>query len=100
MVPERNSTAPIDIKPTETTIDTTDNSIVSPFTSPVKLEQLVGNEALGTTADNSSEYFYDFQAENFHAEQVSYSCYLGMIMCLALSRVHHMYASHAMPLVT
>ena len=62
MVPERNSTAPIDIKPTETTIDTT--------------EQLVSNEALGTTADNSSEYFYDFQAENFHAEQVSYSCYL------------------------
>ncbi|CAF1021216.1 unnamed protein product [Adineta ricciae] len=69
VAPERNSTAPIDIKPTETTTDTTNDSIVSPFTSPVKLEKLVSNEPLGTTADNSSEYFYDFQAENFHAEQ-------------------------------
>lgn len=77
MVPETNTTAPIDIKPTGTTVsetvaDTTNDPIISPFTLPIKLEQIVSNEPSGTTAENPSEYFYDFQAENFHAEQVSY----------------------------
>ncbi len=50
-----------DIKP--------DNELIpSPFLSSIKLEQTIDNEQ--STTQNSSEFFYDFQPENFHAEQV------------------------------
>ncbi|UJR24938.1 hypothetical protein I4U23_006302 [Adineta vaga] len=67
IVPETTSTTPIDIKPKNTIVP--DDPIVSPFTSSIKFEELINNEKSNSTTDNSSEYFYDFRPENFHAEQ-------------------------------
>ncbi|CAF1121495.1 unnamed protein product [Rotaria sp. Silwood1] len=55
------------------TDDNSNDDIPLAFTSPIKLEQIIDNEQLNsdnnTCTDNSSEFFYDFQSKNFHAEQ-------------------------------
>ena len=53
----------------DTNIISNDNNAdeIFVFTSSIKDEKLPFNE------DLSSDLFYDFQAENFHAEQVDYS---------------------------
>ncbi len=57
---------PIESISIEKTCNDSDN-VPSVFTSPIKDEQF-------SSIDNpSSELFYDFQAENFHAEQVTFS---------------------------
>ena len=65
---------PIDIKSNATTSEIVIEPIPSPFSSPIKLESIVDRQSSTTTNDasndNLSEYFYEFQPENFHAEQV------------------------------
>ncbi|CAF0961898.1 unnamed protein product [Rotaria magnacalcarata] len=62
----------------ETNVITTDNNndrheIPSPFTSPIKFDDIINNEQSNIQSnpskDDSNELYYDFQAENFHAEQ-------------------------------
>jgi len=68
------SSSPVDIKTNEMTNDNVNDQIPSPLSSPIKIEQTVDNEPSTaenvTTNENPSEFFYDFQQENFHAEQV------------------------------
>jgi len=68
------SSAPIDVQPNSAITDKDNDHILSPFTSPIKLEQIIDNEQpiieKVPSTENSIEYFYDFQPENFHAEQV------------------------------
>lgn len=56
----------LDEKPGDTDNGETDenNNLPSVFTTPSKDEQITPE------ANSSCELFYDFQAENFHAEQV------------------------------
>jgi len=54
----------VDIPSTEPISNNDNDPIPSVFTSPIK------DEPLSSTDNPSSELFYDFQAENFHAEQV------------------------------
>lgn len=65
---------PIDIKQNGAITDKNNDYIPSPFTSSIKLEQIIDNEQPITkkdaSTDNSIEHFYDFCPENFHAEQV------------------------------
>lgn len=68
------SSSPVDVKTNEMTTDNVNDQIPSPLSSPIKIEQTVDNEPSTTenvtTNENPSEFFYDFQAEHFHAEQV------------------------------
>ncbi|CAF0858415.1 unnamed protein product [Rotaria sordida] len=66
--------SPINIKTNSiTTNNDNNNQIPSAFISPIKLEQIINDEQStndnNTCIDNSSELFYDFRPENFHAEQ-------------------------------
>jgi hypothetical protein len=61
-----SSSSPIPIKTNDIPSDNV--HIPSPFVSPIKLEQILDTEQ--STTENSAEFFYNFQPENFHAEQV------------------------------
>ncbi len=69
---ESSPSSEIDVKSNETV--TTNDDIPSPFSSPIKLEQIIDNEQpiieKDSSTENPSEFFYDFQPDNFHAEQV------------------------------
>ncbi|CAF4334811.1 unnamed protein product, partial [Adineta steineri] len=69
---EISSTVPIDIKTNGTTSNDNSN-LPSPFDGLFKIEPIVDSEESTNEKDpsteNSIEYFYDFQPENFHAEQ-------------------------------
>jgi hypothetical protein len=71
---ESSVSSTIDVRTNETITDTITDDIPSPFSSPIKLEQIVDNGQStiekDSSTDNPSEFFYDFQQENFHAEQV------------------------------
>ncbi len=71
---EPSLSSPIDVKTNGTITDNINDEIPSPFSSPIKLEQIVNNEPSvikqDSSTDNPSEFFYDFQPEHFHAEQV------------------------------
>ncbi|CAF2855237.1 unnamed protein product [Rotaria sp. Silwood2] len=65
--------SPIDIKTKSTTTDNGIGQLPSAFTSPIELEQIIDNEQStsdkNAVTNNSTELFYDFRPENFHAEQ-------------------------------
>lgn len=66
-----SSTSPIDIEINGTVTNDDNDLIPSPFTSTIQTEKINNNEQ--KISENSSEYFYDFQPENFHAEEVRLS---------------------------
>lgn len=79
---EPSSTSPIDIKVNETV---TNDNPPSPFTSPIKLEEINDNEKstsenTSSTTGNSSEFFYDFRLENFHAEEVKNNLFYNLFI--------------------
>ena len=55
-------------------IDEDNDSILSQFASPIELDESIDDnqtiEENNISIENSNEFFYDFKAENFHAEQV------------------------------
>ena len=63
---------------------------LSVFASPTK------NEQLTSTDNSSSELFYDFQAENFHAEQVTFKHSYCFKKTFFYFRVLHLFVQHAM----
>jgi hypothetical protein len=71
-IPKSSSPLPIDNETNSTIVNSDIDSTPSPFTSPIKLEQIIDGEQSTVEKENSSELCYNFLPENFHAEQVRF----------------------------
>ncbi len=72
---ESSSASPNDVQTNGTPTENTNDDTPALLKSPIKLEPLVDHiqsiPENGSSSENLSEYFYEFKAENFQAEQVS-----------------------------